>query len=214
MNIYTKLNPPIGFYTYAYLRDDGSPYYIGKGLGTRAWKHHTRKNGSDLRPVDDAYIVIVAHRLEEHEAHQLECKLILEYGRKDNNTGILRNLTDGGDGSSGKIVSPEQRLKMRDRMLGTKLGPHTDRQNAEKSVRQKGKPAKNKGIPHASSTKLKISKSLTGLVRGPQSQARRELSSISLKGRRQATLTCPHCNKSGGISAMKRHHFDNCKSVK
>ena len=27
----------------------------------------------------------------------------------------------------------------------------------------------------------------------------------------QPILTCPHCGKSGGISAMKRHHFDNCK---
>ena len=24
-------------------------------------------------------------------------------------------------------------------------------------------------------------------------------------------VTCPHCGKSGGSRAMKRHHFDNCK---
>jgi len=24
-------------------------------------------------------------------------------------------------------------------------------------------------------------------------------------------LTCPHCNKEGGYTAMKRHHMDNCK---
>jgi hypothetical protein len=24
-------------------------------------------------------------------------------------------------------------------------------------------------------------------------------------------LTCPHCNKDGGYSAMKRHHMDRCK---
>lgn len=27
-------------------------------------------------------------------------------------------------------------------------------------------------------------------------------------------IICPHCNKEGGYIAMKRHHFDNCKSVK
>ena len=29
---------------------------------------------------------------------------------------------------------------------------------------------------------------------------------------KQEIVTCPHCGKSGGISAMKRHHFDNCKN--
>ena len=24
-------------------------------------------------------------------------------------------------------------------------------------------------------------------------------------------LTCPHCNKEGGYTAMKRHHMDRCK---
>ena len=28
----------------------------------------------------------------------------------------------------------------------------------------------------------------------------------------KAKTTCPHCGKVGGISAMKRHHFDKCKS--
>jgi hypothetical protein len=46
-------------------------------------------------------IKIIAHRLTEAEAIQLEIKLIKEYGRKDLGTGILRNLTNGGEGISG-----------------------------------------------------------------------------------------------------------------
>lgn len=33
----------------------------------------------------------------------------------------------------------------------------------------------------------------------------------SALGRKQKIVICPYCDKEGGISAMKHHHFDNCK---
>jgi hypothetical protein len=88
-----------------YLREDGSPYYIGKGKDKRAWKKN--KKEAIKPPKDQSKIKILSHRLSEYEAFLLEIKLISIYGRKDLNTGVLRNRTDGGDGSSGAILSEE-----------------------------------------------------------------------------------------------------------
>ena len=37
--------------------------------------------------------------------------------------------------------------------------------------------------------------------------------SVARKGIPQAKITCPHCQKKGGKSLMKRYHFDNCREI-
>jgi hypothetical protein len=94
------------YYTYAYLREDGSPYYIGKGKGDRAYRKHWRSKsrGGYFDPPPKERIIILKRFEIEDEAYDHEIYMIFVLGRKDKGTGILRNMSDGGKG--GKGVSP------------------------------------------------------------------------------------------------------------
>ena len=95
------------FYAYMWLREDGTPYYVGKGTRERAF---TSFNHTTHRPADSRRI-LTFERASEPEAFETEKELIRNWGRKDLDTGILRNMTEGGEGASGVIVSAKTRQK-------------------------------------------------------------------------------------------------------
>jgi hypothetical protein len=117
------------YYVYAYLREDGTPYYIGKGQANRAWKKHKYH----AVPSNDK-ILLLETNLTENDAFKLEQFYIEKYGRKDLGTGILRNMTNGGDGIVGYKHSEETKKKIALARVGkpTNLGKKMSEEQKQK----------------------------------------------------------------------------------
>lgn len=140
------------YYVYAYLRENGTPYYIGKGKGNRAWGRHQKHIPV---PKEKSRIIILYSNLSESEAFDLEIKNIKFYGRKNNNTGILINRTDGGEGSSGLVLSEESKRKISESTKGRTAHNKGKPNPSQKEKMLQNNPMKNPEIAKKVSEKLK-----------------------------------------------------------
>lgn len=98
------------FYVYTHSRETtGEVFYVGKGCGRRAWKEIGRNDyWHRVRNKHGLAVRVVASGLSEACAFSIERAIIGRLGRD-----TLTNYTDGGEGTSGAIVSEEARDKKR-----------------------------------------------------------------------------------------------------
>jgi hypothetical protein len=145
------------YYTYAYLREDKTPYYIGKGTGDRLYKKGSRVFAP---PKDKSRIIYLKQNLTEEEAFKHEIYMIAVLGRKDLGTGILHNRTDGGEGCSGAIRSDETKRKLSEA-----------KKNISEETRRKMSEAR-KGKPHSEEHVKNLSRANKGKTRSEETRKR------------------------------------------
>ena len=140
---------------YEHIRNDTNEvFYVGigekekrafsKDNRTQYWKNIVNKVG---------YSVNIIHKdIDWEEAKNIEILLIEKYGRKDLGKGNLVNMTDGGEGTFGLIMSEEAREKLREK--------HTGKTHTEESKKKMSE--KHIGKTHTEESKKKMSEIHTG----------------------------------------------------
>lgn len=119
--------PQPHFYVYVLARPNGKPFYVGKGVGRRVYRHEEEarsgcpchkcsvirkiwKQGGEVQ----RYTVFTTDN--EQEAFAYEIELIALYGR-----GNLTNHTDGGEGASNPSPEYRQKLSEAQKRMGISL---------------------------------------------------------------------------------------------
>ena len=185
------------------------PFYVGKGRGRRCFWHlrvgfdpNWRKRVviASIRASGKEPIVRYAFTgLTEAEAFAAEIKLIARYGRRP--SGLLTNMSDGGEGQSGFKPSLQTRDKIAAAMRGSKnhfFGKH----HRPEALVKIG--AVNRGKRLGRQWRKRLSIALAGRAK---SLEHRMKIALALKGRTRSRLHAQHlaeANRGKVLSAQTR----------
>ena len=153
------------FYIYQHLKADTNEiFYVGKGNKKRAYSHNRGEYWKRVVAKHGLIVQIIHQDLDEDTAFKLEIETIQIYRSQ----GIkLVNMTDGGEGTSGRITTDESRLNYSKSRLGDKNPMFHKTHNPEiiEKIRQASV------INHANpETKAKLKKALTGINRSDETK--------------------------------------------
>jgi hypothetical protein len=154
-------------------------FYIGIGMTEKRAASHGVRNKMWHNVVQKAggfEYDIIHHSLSWKEACAEERNLIAEYGRRDLNTGILVNMTNGGDGLSGYKPTEESNKKRSQSLLGRKkiyvkgyrktlTEEHKAKLRRPKSTTENyKKPKSAESIKKSADSRRKITKEQVGII--------------------------------------------------
>ena len=197
-------------YVYAYIRSKdsktakaGTPYYIGRGKGRRAWMKH--KNVST--PNNPQYIVIIENNLSNVGSCALERRYIRWYGKREEG-GILHNRTDGGDGLYNFRHSEDtKKFLSKHNLERFENGTHNFNkefyENRSDAVKQYNLERVANGTHRFQDREWASQRTAKRIERGDHN--------FFTNHPTKQIVTCPHCNKSGPKPQMLQWHFDKCK---
>jgi hypothetical protein len=167
-------------YVYRHIRlDKNEPFYIGIGTNSGKNNNYGRSRSNfrrnklwfDVTAKTDFLIEIIYESNDYELVKEKEIEFVKMYGRKDNGSGVLTNLTNGGDGTVGIKFSKEtiERMRVAKRNMSqeTKEKLRLIATNISEETRKKISDA-GKGRVQSEETKTKRAISMKGRTNTPE----------------------------------------------
>lgn len=196
-------------YVYRHIRNDlNIPFYIGIGSDSNYKRSKDKANRNlywnNIVSKHGYRIDIMIDDISFDEAKQKEVEFIELYGRKDTNSGILCNKTDGGDGCFGLVHTYESKLKMSIPNRGKKISEDHKKIISELHT----------GKLVSRETRLKMSESIKEAFkknpRGPITEKHKEILSFNSRGENNKASIL----KNSDIIEIREMYSNGLSSVK